>query len=229
MSTSANPVGALLRSNPHLSLAAPALEPALQAAFRSLLTTGNGQQAAVEGLTSFLKTPEGAALATKGTTRLLGGLDDALRAGVETAPHYVKLLEKAGSPATQKAVLELCKKLGTDGDVVAKALNGVLKAVSKGGLQGGFTSLLKLSPKALAVLGKAANVLPVAGLIISGALAAKTLLDPKASEAQKAAAVVSIASGIIGTALPGAGLVTAVVDIGAGLAADGFDAATKKA
>lgn len=219
------PITQLLRASPTL---APALEPAAQLALRTLLTTGNGQAAAVEGVMAFLKTPEGAALATKSTSRLLGGLDKALRAGADTAPVYAKLLARAGDPATLEAAGKLFAKLGADGAVLTKVTEGILKAVSKGGLEHGFTALLKLSPKALAILGKAANMLPVAGLILSGALAAKTLLDPKASDAQKAAATVSVISGIVGTVLPGSGVVTSVIDIGVGLAADGFDAANKK-
>jgi hypothetical protein len=220
---SASNIQNLLVSSSVLKPFAPALEPALGAAFSTLLTTGSGGLAAQQAVGAFLATPEGAKAAKAGATELLRVLDGALRQG-GSAKAYSQLLARAADPRTHAAVLSAFAKLGKDGEVLGKAANGILKAFSKGGLASALTKALKLSPAALKILGKAANGIPIAGLVLSVVMSGKTLLDPHASSAQKAAAVVSLASGIVGTVLPGSGLVTGVVDIGAGLLADGFDA-----
>ena len=221
-------VRSLVTSSPSLRAMAPAVEPALDAAFATLLSTGSGSFAARQAVSTFLATPQGAKAAKAGATRLLGSVDSLLRTG-RSAQVYGKLLERAADPRTHAEVLKAFAKLGKDGEVLGRAANGVLKAFSKGGLPTALTKLMKLSPKALAVLGKAANAVPIAGLLLSVVLSGKTLLDPKSSNAQKAAAVVSLASGIAGTALPGAGVATAAIDIGASLLADGFDAKARGA
>ncbi len=207
--------------------AAPALRPAVEKGLNVFLASGDGRQAAVDAFWTFANSAEGKKLSQKAATSVLSALDGQLRAGA-LAPKYQALLAKAGDPSTHAAVMKLFSSLGKDGEALGKATNGILRAFSKGGLTAAFSRALKLSPKLLSVAGKLAKALPLVGLVASAVNAIKVLTDPNASAAQKTAALVDLVSGVVGTVVPGSGLVTTAASIGTQLAADGFDAATKK-
>lgn len=206
--------------------AAPAIRPAVEKGLDVFLASGDARQAAVDALWTFANSAEGRKLSQKAAIGLLSALDGQLRVGA-LAPKYQALLAKAGDPRTQAAVMKLFANLGKDGEVLGKATNGILRAFSKGGLTAAFKSALKLSPKILSIAGKLAKALPLVGLLASAVNAIKVLTDPNASPAQKTAALVDLISGVVGTLVPGSGLLTTAASIGTQLAADGFDAATK--
>lgn len=161
-------------------------------------------------------------------TQLPPGSFSAFDKMLGSVPLWQTARTAAGNPETFKVmfsqidanaprIAQLGAKWGIEnGPTVLKdGITSLMKGFSSDGatgLMGALKGILGKCPNFLGFLKDVSNLIPGLGLIVSLATSLPTLLDPNATAAQKTAALLSIAGGVVGL-IPGGGVVGTALNV----------------
>lgn len=206
------------------SASKPGLTPALLQAIQVMAGGGSPIDAASSALSFFATTPAGKAAGSKALKALGPILNEVVKRPL-LAGQWGKLTAFVAKPSTFKPVTDLLvKSLGKEaGTALSSFTRNVLHTATSKGFEQAIKAATKGAPKVLAIIGKLGKLVPFVGLAASLISSLKTFANPEATAGQKAAALLDLASGVVGV-IPGVGtgaqLVLGVVSTAASFAAD---------